>query len=173
MDSNTPRSSRADMATILLTEQLDAPFVEPHKVRPSDRLRARLWARQLECALARGAWPDSSAALSLRASRLIGRGFREALARELRALPGEASRPPNRLEPGVPICRRGVLQAVGLLEELAGRLEGPEPVDACAVAQVRALLRNADSPLFNSNGPEEFVRALQAMRDALERFVSV
>jgi hypothetical protein len=35
------------------------------------------------------------------------------------------------------------------------------------------LLRNADSPLFNSNGPEEFVRALQATRDALERFVSV
>ena len=173
MDWKHAEVIQAKMATILLTEQPAAPYVEPHNVRPSDRLRARLWARQLESALARGASPDSSAALSLRASRLIGRDFRAALARELRALPGEASRPHNRLEPVVPICQRGVLQAVGLLEELAGRLEGPEPVDACAVARVRGLLRNGDSPLFDSKGPDEFVRALQATRDALERFVSV
>ncbi|MGN6169619.1 MAG: hypothetical protein ACTHQQ_15830 [Solirubrobacteraceae bacterium] len=161
------------MATILLTEQPDARYVEPHTVRTRDRLRARLWAWRLDRALARGARPDSTAALSLHAHRLIGRNVRQALARDLRKLPGDAAHPRHRLDPVVPICRRGVLHAAGLLEELAARLDGPEPVDACGVAQVRGLLRNSDSPLFNPNGADEFVRALRTTIDALKRFVSV
>jgi hypothetical protein len=161
------------VATILLTEQADAHYVEPHTVRTRDRLRVRLWAWQLDRALARGARPDSSTLLSLHASRLIGHNARQGLARELRDLPGQASRPRSRLDPGIPICRRGVLRAVGLLEELAGRLEGPEPVDARAVAQVRTLLRSADSPLFAPNAGDDFLRALQTTLDALERWVSV
>ena len=73
----------------------------------------------------------------------------------------------------MPICRQRVLQAVGLLEELAARLEGREPVDARGVAQVRALLTNADSPLFNPTGVEAFVRALRTTLDSLEHCVSV
>jgi hypothetical protein len=161
------------VATILLTEHPDARYVEPRTVRIRDRLRARLWAWQLDRALALGAWPDSSAALSLRAHRLISGHVREALTHEVRELLAQASRPRNPLDPGVPICRRGVRRAAGLLEELAGRLEGQEPVDACGVAQVRALLRNADSPLFDLDAEDEFVRAVQATLGALELCVSV
>jgi hypothetical protein len=161
------------VATILLTEQPEARYVEPHTVRTRDRLRARLSAWRLDRALARGARPDSTAALSLRARRLIGRDVRQALARELRELPGDAVHPRHRLDPTVPICRRGVLHATGLLEELAARLEGSEPVDACGIAQVKALLRSGESPLFDPNGANEFVRALQTTIDAFKRFVSV
>lgn len=161
------------MATILLTEKPDARYVKPHTVRTRDRLRARLSTCKLDRALARGASPDSSPALSLRANRLIGRKLRRRLAQELRELPAHAARPLHRLDAGVPICRRGVLQGVGLLEELAMRLEGREPVDARGVAQVRALLTNADSPLFNPSGVEAFVRALRKTLDSLERCVSV
>lgn len=161
------------MATILLTEQPEARYVEPHTVRARDRLRARVSTWKLDRALARGISPDSSPALSLRANRLIGRKDRRRLAQELRELPPRAARPPCRLEAGVPICRQGVLQAVGLLEELAARLEGPEPLDARGVAQVRVLLTNADSPLFNPLGVDEFVRAMRAIVDALERWVPV
>jgi hypothetical protein len=161
------------MATILLTEQPDARYVEPHTVRARDRLRARLWAWQLDRALAGGARPDSNAALSLHAHRLIGQKVRRRLACELRDLCGDAFRPRNRLDPSVPICRRGVLGARGLLEELADRLEGPGPVDACGVARVRALLRNADSPLFDPGAADEFVRTLQTTLGALETWVAV
>ena len=161
------------MATILLTEQPDARYVELHTVRRRDRLRARFCTWKLDRALARGASPDSSPALSLRANRLIGREARCRLAQELRELPAHAARPPCRLEAGVPICRQGVLQAVGLLEELAARLEGREPVDASGVARVRVLLTNADSPLFDPVGAEAFVRATRMTVDALEHCVSV
>jgi hypothetical protein len=161
------------VATILLTEQPDARYIEPYTVRRRDRLRARLSIWKLDLALARGASPDSSPALSLRANQLIGRNLRRRLAQELRELPTQAARPHCRLDAGVPICRQGVLRAVGLLEELAARLEGREPVDARGVAQVRALLTNADSPLFDPTGVEAFVRALRATLDSLEHCVSV
>jgi len=161
------------VATILLTEHPEARFVEPYTVRTRDRLRARVSTWKLDRALARGVSPDSSPALSLRANRLIGQRVRCRLAHQLRQLPPRAARPPCRLDAAVPICRQGVLRAGGLLEELAVRLEGGEPVDACGVAQVRVLLTNADSPLFNPSGVDEFVRATRMMVDALERCVSV
>lgn len=161
------------MATILLTEQPDARYVEPYTVRRRDRLRARFCTWKLDRALARGASPDSSPALSLRANRLIGRNLRRRLAQELRELPAHAVRPPCRLDAGVPICRQGVLRAVGLLEELAARVEGRDPVDARGVAQVRALLTNPDSPLFDPAGVEAFVRALRTTLDSLDHSVSV
>jgi hypothetical protein len=46
-------------------------------------------------------------------------------------------------------------------------------VDARGVAQVRALLTNADSPLFNPIGVEAFVRTLRTTLDSLEHCVSV
>jgi hypothetical protein len=64
-----------------------------------------------------------------------------------------------------------VLQGVGLLEELAQRLEGPEPVGARAVAQIRVLLRSGESPLFDPNAAREFVHALRTTLAALERRV--
>jgi hypothetical protein len=161
------------METILLTEQPDARSVCPRPVRMRDRLRTRFCASQLDRALAGGASPDSSVALSLHAHTLIGPRVRRELASELRALPGEAARPRSRLDARVPICSRGVLSAVVLLELLADRLAGPEPVEARGVAQVRALLKGADSPLFDPSAALEFGQALQRTIDALERCVSV
>lgn len=156
------------MATILLTGQTDTSYVRVHPIGTSDRLRARLHAWQLDRALARGAPPDSTVALSLRAHRLIGPGVRHAMARELRALPHQAARAQNRLAPGVPICRRQVLQAAGVLALLADRLADSEPVEALGVAQLRVLLRDASSPLFDPNRARELEPELHAALDALD-----
>lgn len=161
------------MDTILLTTQEDTYFVRPQPIRTRDRLRARLFAWQLDRALARGAPPDSTAVLSLRAHRLIGPGSRRAVARELRALPRQAAQPKSRLDPGVPICRRQVLQAAEILAELADRLANWEPVDALGVAQLRVLLRDGCSPLFDPNPAHRLERALRAASDALECRVAV
>jgi hypothetical protein len=66
-----------------------------------------------------------------------------------------------------------VLQAAGLLVELSDRLEGAGPVEARGVAQLRALLRNGESPLFDPNGADEFVGSLQTTLDVLERCIAV
>jgi hypothetical protein len=161
------------METILLLEQPDGRSVHPFPVRRRDRLRARLCASQLDRALAEGTSPDSSVALSLHARTLIGPNVRRELARELRGLVREAGRPPSRLDARVPICRQGVLQAAAVLEELADRVAGAEPVEARGVAQARVLLRGADSPLFERNGALEFGRALERILSALEQFVAV
>jgi hypothetical protein len=161
------------MATILLTTDEESCYVRAHAIRLRDRLRVWLGARELDRALARGAPPDSAATLSLRARRLIGHNTRRALARKLRALLREAAQPQHPLEARVPMCRRHVLHAAGILEELASRLAANEPVDVVGVAQLATLLRDGSSPLFDPSRAHELERILHGASEALEYAVPV
>jgi hypothetical protein len=156
------------MTTVLLTERPDALYVRPHESVVRDVLWAKLGSWRLDHALARGTAPDSSAALSLRAHKLIGPRFRCGLAAQLRALPAIAQCPPHPFDSRVPIRARAVLDSLELLEELADRLAAPEPVDPRGVARVQVLLRDGESPLFNPNLAREFRESFEAALEALE-----
>ena len=136
------------------------------------RARTRLWAHvratSLDRALATGASPDSTAALSLRAEQLIRAGTRRKLARLLRRLITEATRRRVPRAPRVPLCRRKILASRELLRELAERLASQEPVDARGVAQLRLLLIGVVGPLYDDPGADDLEPVLQAALEALD-----
>lgn len=155
------------MPTLLLTEQPDSGYVISRQSRVRERLVARMRSFELDAALARGASPDSSAALSLRAHELISRRTRRRLSKRIHCLLREARRPPSPLSPGVPICRRKVLTASVELENLAERLTAPGPVDVRGVAQVELLLRDGSSALYGGPHRSDLHRAVRAAMSLL------
>jgi hypothetical protein len=89
----------------------------------------------------------SGAALSSRvvreARRLTKERTRVKLARGIERALHDATRPPGPITSAVPVIR-----ARPQLQALAARLRAPEPVYAQGVAAARALLVDADSPLY-------------------------
>jgi hypothetical protein len=156
------------MSTLLLTDRANPDFVIAAPRRTRTRVWARLRAASLDRALAAGASPDASPALSLRAEALIRAGARRDLARWLRRLLDDARRPCHPLSPEIPICRRKVLAAREAMLEAADRLYSSEPVDAGGVAQVRLLITAADGPLHHRPEADDLVPALEAALAALE-----
>lgn len=156
------------MATLLLADRADTHYITCCRSGVRVRLLARLRAWQLDVALAAGASPDSSAALSLRARTLISSKTRRELARAIRHLLHRAERPHHPFDPTVWICRREILAASAALEELAERLREPGPVDVRGIAQVKLLLTDGSGPLYNRPHTRDLPRSLQAAIDALE-----
>ncbi len=140
--------TQQDHSTVLLTGRLDG-LVVARRSRLSDRLLARLRARQLDRALAQGTPPEASAPLALRAQRLTEPEHRSSIARELRRVMREAhvSRRPEfaRIKPS----QGRVLGAREELRRLAEMLEDPGPVAAAGVAQALMLLTDGTGPLYN------------------------
>lgn len=137
------------MPTLLLvTDSEDDRRVVARPARLRERLAARWRTRPLERELARGAAPDSAAALALRAQELIGPSARAVLACRVRGVLRDARRPPRVGSAKVPPQRREVVAAARELERLAARLVAPEPVCARGVAQVHLLLSDGCGPLF-------------------------
>jgi hypothetical protein len=156
------------MTTLLLIDRQDPHCVLLERGHARTRLLTHLHSRQLDRALALGASPDSSAALSLRAQTLIGAGYRARLVRFLRRLIEDAQRPLSRLDPSAPICRRKVLRSRQTLEELADRLSSGGPVDARGVAQLGLLLGDSDGPVYDHPAADDLEPALQEAMRALE-----
>jgi hypothetical protein len=94
----------------------------------------------------------SGAALSSRvvreARRLTKERTRVKLARGIERALHDATRPPGPITSAVPVRRLAVIRARPQLQALAARLRAPEPVYAQGVAAARALLVDADSPLY-------------------------
>jgi hypothetical protein len=155
------------MTALLLTECGGRSYVTAQRIRPHERLAARLRAWTLDTLLASGASPDANAALSLRARRLTSQPTRRQLARALHTTAREAARPAYRLGARIPICRRKVIDAQATLEELADHLLRPGPVDARGVAQVQLLLSDGSSPLYTGPQTDDLEQALQAAINAL------
>jgi hypothetical protein len=156
------------MSTLILTDQHDGAYVIPRRSRARERLLTRLRSRRLDAAIADGACPDSTAALSLRANKLIGRGTRRQLARGIGRLLRDSRRPPHPVHERAPVCWGKVLRTRAFLEDIADRLLGPGPVDARGVALVRLLLSDGTSPLFSHQDARDLKPALEAALDALE-----
>jgi len=141
--------------------------LEPRRVRLRDRLAARLGAHRLDRRLAAGVPPERSAALSLRAARLIEPAVGAALARRLELIVAEAD---GRLLPRARIAarRRAVFEAAGELDALARRLAAPDPRGVRGVAQARLLLTDGCGPLYSHRSGEDLTGAVRRARAALE-----
>lgn len=155
------------MRTVLLAHdrEPDAPRARPCRLR--DRLRARLGALRLDRALAAGASPDSELLLSLRAETLISMTNRHALARALRRAVADAGRSLQPLGPVLPLARRDILRHRDLIQELAGLLDGPGPVDLRGLAAVEVLLRDGAGPLYTTGRDDALRIRLEAALTSL------
>lgn len=154
------------MTTLLLAEREDTTFISARRLRLRDRMAARLLTWRLDGLLARGASPDSTPALSLRARRLIGRRERSMLAGSFQRVQREARRRQHPWDAAVPICGQQVQECGELFDELSERLMEPAPVHARGVALARLLISDGSSPLYARDGAE-LERALQAAISAI------
>ena len=95
-----------EVIPVLLVTELPGTCPVPRNPGPWDRLMARTRAYTLDGDLARGASPDATVRLSLRARRLTGMRKRRALAHAVRRFVDQASRPASRRWPPVPASPR-------------------------------------------------------------------
>jgi hypothetical protein len=145
-----------------------APVVR--RVRPLDRLRARLRARALDRALAAGESSESEPAVALRARRLTEISKRAELARTLSQLVRRARAASSTATSQVPIARRAVLSAAEELSQLATELVTPGPVGAGGVAQVQLLISDGTGPLYNPNARIDLTTAAERAIEALRLY---
>jgi hypothetical protein len=155
------------MSTLLFSETWETGHIHCRRTRLGDRLLRRLGSRRLDLALAYGASPDGSAALSQHAHSLIGMRTRGTLARSLSRAMANARSRVGPYHSAVPVCRPGILRCWGLLEDLRGRLLEPGPVDARGMALVRLLLTDGASPLYGALDDGALDRWLRVAIDAL------
>jgi hypothetical protein len=144
-----------------------ADVVEPRRVRLRDRLEARVRAHDLDRRLADGVPPERSAALTLRARRLVDRAFGTMLARRLREIVREAV---LRRVPRAQVAVRlaAVADLTAEFDELARRLVAPRPSAVRGVAQISVLLSEGSGPLYSSRADEDLGAAVRRARAALE-----
>jgi hypothetical protein len=133
------------------------------------RALTTLWSARLDQQLAKGASPDGSAMLAVRADRLVRPAVRQALARRLVAVLTEASAPalwPRGCR--IPVQGASVRAAAGSLAVLVDRLLTPAPLPARGIAQVQLLLTDGSGPLYYSSGGEQLRTVVLQAVDALE-----
>jgi hypothetical protein len=136
------------------------------RVGMSDRVAARIRARELDATLADGADPASRVTLALRARRLIAPRARRRLARSLRNAVSAARAP--RTRPAT-IAGYGphVVAASEELLALAERLERQTAVDARGVALTQLMLTEGGGPLYSDRGAERLIEAARRASSAL------
>jgi hypothetical protein len=145
----------------------DADVVEPRRVRLRDRIGARLRAHSLDQALAAGTPPERSAALALRARRLVDPATPATLARALHRVLRDAWLP-QPLPARMPTRRDAVREAAAEIDDLARRLVAPSPPALRGLAQVGLLITDGAGPLYSSLGGEDLLAAVRRARAALE-----
>jgi hypothetical protein len=156
-------------SVLLLTPAhgLHRDTVEPRPVRLRDRIAARVRAFDLDRRLAEGVAPERSAALALRAHRLVDPRYGERLARRLHAVVHEAVF--GRVgRVSIPVRLDAVADAAADIDELAGRLRAPGGASVRGIAQVRLLLSDGAGPLYSSRAGEDLGAAVRRARAALE-----
>jgi hypothetical protein len=153
------------MRSVILIDP-DANALVTQRVRLRDRLRARFRSFVLDEAIAAGIAPDSDAALTLRAQRLIGEETRCQLGLALRRASARSGSGPSLSR--ISACSQVADDAEELIARLALRLLAPTPVEARGVAQARLLLSDATSPLFWSRRSAQSSERVQRTLAALE-----
>jgi hypothetical protein len=153
---------------MLLVTELPGTCPVPKAPSLWDRAMAHIRASTLDSHLARGASPDGTVRLALRAQRLTGMRERRALARAIRHNVHQASRPADRLRSPVPVCWERVRAAAAEFEVLAGRLASQAPVSARGVAQVSVLLHDGYGPLYSRGSSEALATRVHQAVTALD-----
>jgi hypothetical protein len=149
---------------LLIRDQHDASYVTIRRCRIRDRIHARMCAFELDHALARGAPPDSSAALLWRAEGLLRAQTRRQIGDRVRRIVLTTSDPP----PGicVPISHRLLLATEPELSRLASRLLDDQPVAVQGIACSAVLLSDGVGPLYGRGRG-----AVEELRDAANRAI--
>jgi len=170
MEPDTPNDWIAMRPVLLLTPAcpLHADVVEPRRVRLRDRLHARLRAYSLDRQLADGVAPERTAALTLRARRLVAPGTAALLARALQRVLHDATTPHVMRVTGMPTRRRAVREAAAEIDDLARRLVAPVPTSVRGIAQVGLLIGDGTGPLYSALAYEDLLAAVRRARAALE-----
>jgi hypothetical protein len=131
-------------------------------------MRVRLHRASLDRELATGSRPLGDARV-LRAGQLAGPARRRQLARSIRRLVADASRPTVRgFSPAVPVERAAVERCREGLLGIAERLERPEPANPCGVARVSVLLGDGAGPLYCRAGARSLDDAMWWIADGLQ-----
>jgi hypothetical protein len=156
-------------STLLLTPAHGLPLdtVELRKVRLRDRIAARVRAFDLDRRLAEGVPPERSAALALRARRLVDPRYAERLARRLGDVVQEAVIGRTR-RASIPVRLDAVAAVSAEIDDLARRLVAPGAAAVPGIAQVGLLLSDGAGPLYSSRSGEELGAAVRRARAALE-----
>jgi hypothetical protein len=154
---------------LLLTPGHGLPLdaVEPRPVRLRDRIAARVRAFDLDRRLAEGVPPERSAALALRARRLVDPRYGEHLARRLSEVVHEALFG-RRRRASIPIRLDAVAAVSAEIDDLARRLVAPGAAAVPGIAQVGLLLSDGAGPLYSSRSGEDLAGAVRRARAALE-----
>jgi hypothetical protein len=161
-----PTEGSKGAVTVLLAPG-DAGIGE-RRVHVLDRLTARLRAPQLDRDLSRGARPEATVALALRARALVGNAVREDVLRGLRRAIALDSRPARM--PSAPICRQHVRAASQELQAVCDRLAAAGPVSAHGMAQLMTLLADGSGPLYRPKSPDVLGARLHEALVSLDRF---
>jgi|HubBroStandDraft_4_1064222.scaffolds.fasta_scaffold120333_2 hypothetical protein len=151
---------------LLLMDKTGCPVAS--RARAWDRLLMRLRGFRLDQELARGASPEASVELALRAQLLVRPRHRSELARSMGRLLSTAQGPPYGGRLLVPVCRDQVRECEDELGELIGRLRARGPVAARGVAQAGLLLADASGPLYRCSTRDD-LRAM--VREAAEALI--
>lgn len=114
-----------------------------------DRVAVRVRRGRLDAALAAGVPAESTAALALRARRLISLPERRSNADTYRRLVGESRAGAARSRFRIAPCRERVAAAGHALRRLADALAQPGPVAPRGAAEAALLLTDGTGPLFN------------------------
>jgi hypothetical protein len=156
-------------SVLLLTPAFGAhaDVVEPRPIRLRDRIVARLRAHSLDQALAAGVPPERSAALALRARRLVDPRTAALLARALHRVLRDAWMP-EAMPARMPTRREAVREAGADIDDLARRLVAPSPPAVRGIAQVGLLISDGTGPLYSSAAGEDLPAAVRRARAALE-----
>lgn len=136
------------MNAIAHLPRLVAPTRHPSGVLAG--LRVRCHHSSLDRRLAAGVDPAGDPDLRRRAEQLTDGDARRRIAAVLDRLLDEAASPPAPFSSKVPLARTAIVACAPRICEIAGRLEGDQPVDAQGVAQAAILIRRGDSPLFST-----------------------
>jgi hypothetical protein len=144
-----------------------ADVVEPRRIRLRDRIAARLRAHTLDAALAAGVPPERSAALALRARRLVEPRTAALFARALHRVLRDAWMP-HGLPARMPTRRDAVRDVGDEIDDLARRLVAPSPPALRGIAQVGLLISDGTGPLYSSAAAEDLLAAVRRARAALE-----
>jgi hypothetical protein len=151
---------------LILVNEADGSVIARHATL-RERLRSRLLVHKLDRELARGACPDASAELALRARALVRVSMRRTLAKSVESLLADAARPrPSRRT--VPVCCQRVREASAEFHDLIYRLLMPGPLPARGMAQVRILLTDGSGPLYHFGNREDLRARVHGAVEALE-----
>jgi hypothetical protein len=152
---------------LLLMDKAGCPVAS--RARAWDRLLMRLRGFRLDQELARGASPEASVELALRAQLLVRPRHRRELARSMSRLLSTAQGPPDGGRLPVPVCRDQVRECEDELGELIGRLRARGPVPARGVAKAGLLLADASGPLYRCSARDDLRAMVREAAAAVSR----